>query len=118
MKGFPLNLKRIRIYGLKPQEFEVTYNLFLAYVHPNDRDYVDNAVKKALNGEPLDIDYRIILADDSERVVHAKSEAIFDENYTPVSMRVTVQDITERKKSEEKLQESEEKYRNIVEIAN
>ena len=118
MKGFPLNLKRIRIYGLKPQEFEVTYNLFLAYVHPNDRDYVDNAVKKALNGEPLDIDYRIILADDSERVVHAKSEASFDENYTPVSMRVTVQDITERKKSEEKLQESEEKYRNIVEIAN
>ena len=106
------------IYGLKPQEFEVTYKLFLTYVHSNDRDYVDNALKKALNGEPLDIDYRIILADDSERVVHAKSEVIFDENYTPVSMRVTVQDITERKKSEEKLQESEEKYRNIVEIAN
>ncbi len=36
-----------RIFGLKPKEFEVTYNLFLTYAHSNDRDYVDNAVKKS-----------------------------------------------------------------------
>ena len=87
-------------------------------MHPNDRDYVDNAVKKVLNGESLDIDYRIVLADGSERVVHEKGEVIFDENNTPIRMRGTVQDITERKRAEEKLRESEEKYRNIVETAN
>ena len=107
-----------RIFGLKPKEFEVTYDLFLSYMHPNDRDYVDNAVKKVLNGESLDIDYRIVLADGSERVVHEKGEVIFDENNTPIRMRGTVQDITERKRAEEKLRESEEKYRNIVETAN
>ena len=43
----------------------------LSYVHPDDRDYVNNAVKEALNGEPYSIDYRIILANGEERIVHA-----------------------------------------------
>ena len=107
-----------RIFGLKPKESEVTYNLFLTYVHPSDRDYVDKAAKKALNGEPFDINYRIILAGGSERVVHAKAEVIFDEKNTPIRMRGTVQDITDRKQIEKALSESEEKYRNIVETAN
>ncbi len=33
-------------------------------------------------------------------------------------MKGTIQDITERRRVEEKLRESEEKYRNIVETAN
>ena len=61
-----------RIFGRKPQEFGVTYDEFLSYIHPDDRDYVNNAVKKALNGKPINIDYRIILANGEERTVHAQ----------------------------------------------
>ena len=93
-----------RIFGLDPLEFGATYDAFLNYVHPDDRDYVDNAVKEALNGKPYDIDYRIILADGEERIVHAQGEVIFDEKNIPVRIRGTVQDITERKKTEEKIQ--------------
>ena len=56
-----------------------TYNEYLSYVHPDDRDYVDNAFKKALNGETYSIDYRIILADGEERIAHEQGEVIFDE---------------------------------------
>jgi PAS domain S-box-containing protein len=87
-------------------------------VHPDDRNYLENAIKAALNGKPFSIDYRIILANREKRIVHAKGEGVFDENNNPVRIIGTVQDITERKKAEEKLRESEEKYRNIVEIAN
>ena len=36
-----------RIFGRNPQELAPTYDEFLNYVHPDDRDYVDNAIKKA-----------------------------------------------------------------------
>jgi PAS domain S-box-containing protein len=92
-----------RIYGRSPHQFGATYDAFLSYVHPDDRDYVDNSVKEAINGNPYDIDYRIILANGEERVVHAQGGAIFNEENIPVRLRGTVQDITERKKAEEKI---------------
>ena len=57
---------------------------------------------------------RIILADGEERIVHAQGEVIFDEKNIPIRMRGTVQDITERKKAEEKIQN----LANIVESSN
>jgi PAS domain S-box-containing protein len=96
-----------RIFGFKPQEFEVTYNAFLSHVHPEDRRYIDNNFKKALNGESYGSDYRIILANGIERIVHTQSEIVFDEKKTPIGMRGTIQDITERKRAEEALEKIE-----------
>ncbi len=92
------------IFAIKPPEFGATYDSFYSYVHPDDRDYVDNAVKEALNGKPHSIDYRIISADGENHVVHSHGEVILDEENIPVRMKGTVQDITERKKAEEKIQ--------------
>ena len=93
-----------RIFGRSPQEFGATYDAFLNYVHPEDREYVNNAVIEALNGKSFRIDHRIILANGEERIVHEQGEVIFDEKNIPVRMMGTVQDITEHKKAEEKIQ--------------
>ena len=45
-----------RIFGRDPQELAPPYNEYLSYVHPDDRDYFDNATKKAVNGKPYSID--------------------------------------------------------------
>ncbi len=103
-----------RIYGCEPQEFSVTRNVFLSYVHPDDRDYVDSYFNKSLNEKPISIDYRIILANKEERVIHAQGEVIFNEENIPVRTIGTLQDITERIKSEEKNQI----LANIVESSN
>jgi len=103
-----------RIFGLDLREFGLSYNEVLSHIHPDDQDYVDNAVKRALGGESYDIDYRIILADGEERVVHAQGEVIFDERNTPARMRGTLQDITERKKTEKALELSKERYRSFI----
>jgi PAS domain-containing protein len=83
-------------------------------VHPDDRDYVDNTIKKGLNGKPHGIDYRIVLADGEERTVHTQTEVIFDDENTPVQLKGITQDVTERKKAEEKIQN----LANIVESSN
>ena len=104
-----------RIFGLAPREFGSSYNVILSLTHPDDRRYVDDTVKRAFKGEPLDIDHRIVLANGTEHVVHAQGEVIFDEKGASVRMRGTVQDITERMKAEKALRESEARLRRFYE---
>src|SRR5450759_2582134 len=68
-----------RIFELDPQEFEQIHDAFFKYVHPEDREYVNHAIKEALNGKQYNIDYRIILANGVERIVYVQGGAIFDE---------------------------------------
>ncbi|HET8685481.1 MAG TPA: PAS domain S-box protein, partial [Methanosarcina sp.] len=102
-----------RVFGLSPQEC-ITYHKFLSYVHPEDRDYVYNSTKEAFDGRVYATDYRVVRPDGEERIVHSEREVIFDERNKPIRMRGTVQDITERKKSEEKIRS----LANIVESSN
>ncbi|MCC4768799.1 PAS domain S-box protein [Methanosarcina sp. DH2] len=103
-----------RIFGLNPQESAPHYNEFLNYVHPDDRNYVNSNIKKAINGSPFSIDFRIISADGIERIVLKQGEVIFDEKNAPIGVKGTIQDITESKLAQQKLQQSEEKYRSFI----
>ncbi|MHC1754754.1 MAG: MEDS domain-containing protein [Methanosarcina sp.] len=95
------------IFGRNLQDPHPTYEEFLNYVHPSDREYVYNTATKAMKGKPYSINYRIIRADGEERTVHMQSEVIFDDKNTPVRIKGIVQDITERKKAEEALTKME-----------
>ena len=103
-----------RIFGLSPQELKVTYDGFLSRVSPTDQVFVDNCIKAALKGKNLSVDFQIVRADGEERSVHLHAETLFNEEKKPVRMLGTVQDITERKKIEQALEESEERYRSFI----
>lgn len=96
-----------RIFGLTPQQFGATYDAFLSYVHPEDRDFVKKAVNDALCGKPYSIDHRIVLPDGTVRFVHEQGEVTFVESGEPIRMLGTVQDITEKKETEMQLIMSE-----------
>ena len=102
------------IFNHSSRELAPSFNEYLSYVNPKDRDYVDNAFKKSINGKLCSIDHRIILANGEGRTVHLQSEAIFDEKKIPIRVKGIVQDITERKRAEEKIQS----LANIVESSN
>ena len=95
------------IFRRDPQELAPHYKEFLSCVHPDDRDYVDSALKKAVNGKTHSIEYRIVLANGEERAVHMQSEVVFDEKNTPIRAKGIIQDITERKEAEEALENLE-----------
>jgi two-component system cell cycle sensor histidine kinase/response regulator CckA len=93
-----------RIFGLAPNEFGATYEAFIKSVHPDDRGFVKKSVEQALLEKgPYSIDHRIVRPDGVELFVHENGEVKFDESGNPVSMVGTVQDITERVRSENML---------------
>jgi PAS domain S-box-containing protein len=106
-----------RIFGSARGEFGATYESFLGFVHPDDRDFVRRSVDQALHqGRPYSIDHRILLRDGTQRFVHEEAVVRFDESGTPIRMAGTVQDITDRKRTEQALREREEQLRQAHKI--
>ena len=93
-----------RIFDLLPNEFNASYQEFLNRVHPEDRDLVDSTNRRIIKDEKTySIDHRIILPDGTLRTVHQECKTFYNEQGKPQKLRGIVQDITERKQSEEKL---------------
>jgi PAS domain S-box-containing protein len=105
-----------RIFGI-PKGTPMTYETFLSNVHPKDRKYVDRKWKAALRGEPYDIEHRIIV-DDKVKWVREKAELEFDSKGELEGGFGTVQDITERKQTEELLRETKDYLENLFNYAN
>lgn len=104
-----------RIFGLEPQQFDASYEAFLAAVHPDDREMVNQATQAALaTGTVYSIDHRITLPDGSVHFVHEEGEVAV-EGGEAVTMVGTVQDITELVKSKKALEHSHEQLRSLVE---
>ncbi len=93
-----------RMFGLLPSASEMTYDRFMASVHRDDRDVVQEGVEDAVKGvRPYYLDHRIVLPDGRERIVHEQAEVLCDESGRPTRMTGTVQDITERTRADERL---------------
>jgi PAS domain S-box-containing protein len=92
------------MFGLPP-DAEVDYEVFLAGLHPDDRERTHQVVRQALDpesGGEFNVDYRTIgLADGVERWVAARGQAFFEEGGVAHRFIGTVLDITERKRAEE-----------------
>ena len=102
-----------RIFDVDPDEFAGTYEEFLAFVHPEDRDAVEAAVDAALtDGREYRIDHRIVRPDGTERLVHERGEVRYEDG-EPASMSGIVQDITERTRRERELRESRRTYEQL-----
>jgi PAS domain S-box-containing protein len=90
-----------RIFGIG-KGTALTYEAFLAAVHPEDRDAVDKAWTAALQGAPYDIEHRIIVGSEL-KWVRERAKVEFGQDGKAVKGIGTVQDITERKLAEEEI---------------
>ncbi|MBF0182545.1 MAG: response regulator [Magnetococcales bacterium] len=99
-----------RIFGLSKETTVPTYASFLQLVHPDDHAKVTQAVATAMGDPdaPYRVEHRIRLPDGTEKVVMEIGEVQTDRSGTPTIMTGTVQDITERKRMETMLLESQQ----------
>ncbi|MEW6220604.1 MAG: ATP-binding protein [Thermodesulfobacteriota bacterium] len=98
-----------RIFGV-PQGTPLTYQTFLAIVHPDDRAYVDRQWQAGLAGEPYDIEHRIV-ADGRVKWVREKAYLEFDEAGGLLGGFGITQDISGRKAAEEALRQAVQELR-------
>jgi PAS domain S-box-containing protein len=109
-----------RIFGLQPQEFGATYEAFLDAVHPDDRAAVDAAYSGSLREgrDTYEIEHQVVRKSTGEtRIVHERCQHIRDTSGRIVRSIGMVHDVTERKRMEEELRQSEEKSRLLIKYA-
>jgi diguanylate cyclase (GGDEF)-like protein/PAS domain S-box-containing protein len=105
-------------YSFDDPELPHTYTSWSSRIHPDDYDRVVSAMNNHLEkGTKYDVDYRHRHKSGEYRWQNSKGQAIFDESGKPIKMVGCISDITERKRAEEALRESEELYRLLAENA-
>ncbi|CAK0754777.1 two-component system, sensor histidine kinase and response regulator [Azospirillaceae bacterium] len=90
--------------------------VLLARVHPEDRERVTKAIKDALAGDhPFQTEHRLCVEVGGERFVEETGAVYRDPEGRPVRMIGVVLEVTERKRINSELRESEEKFKAIFE---
>ncbi len=95
-----------RIFGLPPHETEPNFDLVLERTHVDDRTALREKLSAVAAGEALfaEQEFRILLPDGQMRWVHTKAEMEYHDT-GPLRMTGILQDISERKRFEQKLSE-------------
>ena len=105
-----------RIFGFAPGSVAVSNDLFYEMVHPDDLRRIHDVLAMAIKEKSsYSLEHRIIRSDGIERRVIEHAEILFDESGKVSRIMGAIQDITEQKLEQEKLKESEEKFRSLFE---
>jgi len=107
-------------FGLQPQA-EIDLSLATAVMIEEDRERVILAIQKALDyssGGDYDIEYTIINPlTNQKRIVRAKGKAWFHEEKIAYRFNGTLQDVTEQVNARKKIEDSEQRFRSMVQQA-
>lgn len=107
-----------RLLGHEPYSFKDNFKEFMAHIHPEDLDKVNNIVSKMISKENLEpFSYRIIRKDGAIRYLQGAGKMVKNLNGERVLLGIT-SDVTDEVLSQEKIQEKnkelEEAYNNIM----
>jgi PAS domain S-box-containing protein len=93
-----------RIHGVN-MDFEPTIEDTVEFYHPEDRATIQDAIERVTTeGDPYDLELRIVTDDDGVRWVRARGEPRREDGDI-ISVRGTFQDITQRIERQQKLEE-------------
>ena len=90
-----------RIYGVTPQDFTLTFDTFIARVHPDDRGRVQSMVARVLkDGEPINYEERVLRPDGEVRLLATEVTPVKHDDGRVLRLIGACYDITERKQAE------------------
>ena len=105
-----------RIYGHEPQSFNASYERFLSFIHPDDRERIQGIHQQAYaTGEPYQMIERIVRPDGEVRYLSSNGQVVMDAQGQPMRMRGTCIDITDQVRAEQERERSSDRFRSLVE---
>jgi PAS domain S-box-containing protein len=104
------------IVGINADEWREDPSMWIVRLHADDRERVLGEHRESnRTGEPFRSEYRLIRSDGREVWVRDEAVLVRDENGTPLYWRGIMYDVTDRKRTEERLRRSLEILRRTME---
>ncbi|MFB2967650.1 PAS domain-containing protein [Aerosakkonema sp. BLCC-F183] len=105
------------LFGLAPGTFDGKYETFLACLHPDDRQPVNQALQQAIQDNSLyQQEFRVVWSDGSIHWIEGRGHAFYNEAGQPMQMTGTGTAIDERKQAQGLLQHKFEQQRLVMEV--
>lgn len=102
------------ILGVSPEDLGTSIDSFESLLHPDDRERVERALLSAVKDDlPLELEFRAVRPDGEEIWLFNTGSVIRDSSRAVRMLGATL-DITDRKRSEMALRESEERFRTLA----
>ncbi len=93
-----------RMYEMDPVSFGCSYGAFLAAIHPDDREMVNETYSRSVRERaPYEIELRLLFPDGRIKYIGGRGETLYDEEGRPLRSFGTAYDLTEHKRVEEQL---------------
>ncbi|AUX38765.1 uncharacterized protein SOCE26_001430 [Sorangium cellulosum] len=105
------------LIGLPPSD-EVTPEAYAACIHPDDRAVEAAAFAAAIDPErraTYSVEYRLLGHDGVERIVRSTGRSFFDDDGRPLHFTGVLEDVTDRRRSEEAVRQREIEFRTLAE---
>ena len=105
------------ISGYRPDEFLDRPEMIQQVIHPDLSECFSRTWQNLLSGDVLPTyEYKVVHKSGATRWVYQRSVLICDSQGNPSAIEGTVTDISQRKRAEQALAESEERFRETVEL--
>ena len=106
------------MFGIPSHTYSADLDEFRKRVHPEDRDAVIQAIEKAKETrEPYVAEFRVNRDDGEVRWIIAQGKFRYSSNGIPERMLGLAVDMTDRRRAQELIQESEERFRLVANTA-
>lgn len=104
-----------KVYGRPRESLYECLTAFGEAVHPDDLARMERMLERQRDGDLTPVEYRIVRPDGSVRWMQRRSFPIRNKDGEVYRLAGIAQDITERRRAQEELRESEERFRQLSE---
>jgi len=102
----------LEMIGYLPEEIYLSPMLIREIIHPDWQNYLNEQLEAILNDKtPSSFEYKIIDRNGNEKWLNQRNSYIYDKSGKLIAIQGIVSDITDGKRVELELKESEEKYK-------